>query len=320
MLGDLAMSLGAGIRPDASRIEELEKLSWLAADLSLPDCSLGKLVSFNSTDLFLDALGGSGGGNVGNLLHDVSTQSVGVFADVANGGLKQDLNSILNADSLPKDFEGDGSLMCSGHLGFAAPSANRDIGQVEPSWEQIHGFVNLYRRELEDPDGPVVAMKPHSRWRQNPSRPQSTPPYPVTSDVILQPELAKVQIFYSLVAVPLWRTGNHAGDPNNKPPQNNWTETEGSLKAWQTSAWQKGARYFLMLCMSPIRAEYAWKSYHLRLEGSDDGETWSVLEDHSKEAVSGSPLVIGASASARFLRLVFTSPEPPPCVFEWSVF
>lgn len=244
--GDLADSMGSGARADASRIPGLEKLDWELADLSKPENPLAKIVSFKSTVHLLDEPVGTDGPEYEDLVHDVTTASLGVLSDVANGGLKQDLNSILNADKLPADFSGaSNSKVYSTHLGFPANS-NAVTGRVEPSWDQLHHFANLYKNTLQNKSGPLLAMQTPVGWvvptQPPPANSRTTP---------LMPALLKMQMFYSLIAVPMWKSGNHVGDPNSMPPENNWTEPEGGHVRWQRTAWGMGARYFMVLCMMP---------------------------------------------------------------------
>jgi len=70
-----------------------------------------------------------------------------------------------------------------------------------------------------------------------------------------------------------------------------------------------------------IRPEYAWKPYRFAVETSSDGKAWSPLADHTDPAVTGSPILIEKSGSARYIRLVFPSDVPGSDIslFEWSV-
>ncbi|MCB1133805.1 MAG: family 43 glycosylhydrolase, partial [Verrucomicrobiae bacterium] len=95
-----------------------------------------------------------------------------------------------------------------------------------------------------------------------------------------------------------------------------WAAPEGSADAWLKIDLGEEKD----VSRIEIRPEYAWKAYRFTLEGSDDGESWSVLKDHSKDSASGSPIVIEASTRARFLRVVFVGADPVPSIFEWVVF
>jgi arabinoxylan arabinofuranohydrolase len=71
-----------------------------------------------------------------------------------------------------------------------------------------------------------------------------------------------------------------------------------------------------------IRPEYAWKPYRFAIEASADGKSWRNVEDHTREPVTGSPIVSDKPVTARYLRLVF--PEDMKGsdigIFEWAVF
>ena len=244
-LGDLATTLGTGVRADVSRIKGLEKINWEAADLSKSDNSLHKAVSFSSGGLMLESLSGNRGTKYNALFHDITTESIGIFTDVANGGLKQDLNSILNAETLPADFSGSvNSKLYSKHLEYPVAKADATTGQIEPSWEQLFRFSNYYKTDMKDSKGPTVAMqRPADSWT-NPTQ----PPALDTKNVSLMPTLLKMQMFYSLIAVPMWADGSMPPSP----PTGNWTEPESGHVGWQTTAWASGARYFLQVCMSPV--------------------------------------------------------------------
>lgn len=244
--GDLAATMGTGLRADVARIPNLEKIDWDASDLSKENNLLHKSVSFHTGGLLVSALGGQKGENYKSLFHDVTTSSLGLFTDVANGGLKQDLNSILNSDRLPSDFTGTSNAKAyTTHLGFSTP-ANAVTGQVEPSWEQIYRFANLHKNTLTNKNGPTLAMQPYTGWVT-----PAQPPPGNSKTPTLMPTLLKMQMFYSLIAVPMWKTGSHEGDPNSMPPEKNWTEPEGGHVKWQRTAWGMGARYFMVLCMTP---------------------------------------------------------------------
>ena len=70
-----------------------------------------------------------------------------------------------------------------------------------------------------------------------------------------------------------------------------------------------------------LRLEYAWKRYRFTVAASSDGETWTTLTDF-RDGIAGSPVIIEAAASARFLRLNFFpgATDSKPALFEWSAF
>ncbi|MES2439986.1 MAG: hypothetical protein V4584_13000 [Verrucomicrobiota bacterium] len=243
-LGDLATTLGSGSRPDVARIPGLEKIDWTAADLSLPGYQLNKAVSFPSVSLLLDNLGGEGGKTTDALVHDISTSSLGVFSDVANGGLKQDLNSILNGSALPTDLSGTATAkMYTSQLGLNIPTTIAN-GQLEPSWLQMFRLASLYKTMKNANGGPTLTMPANSPWTST----LLPPPADNYKTLSLIPSVVKVQMYYSIIAVPLALNGSLTTKPQTAAQ---WTESEASLVGWASTAWDKGARYFMMVCMSP---------------------------------------------------------------------
>jgi GH43 family beta-xylosidase len=71
-----------------------------------------------------------------------------------------------------------------------------------------------------------------------------------------------------------------------------------------------------------IRFEYAWKPYRFLTQVSDDGQQWRMLADHSREAVTGSPIAMNQRATARYLRLLFSDDVSGQdvSIFEWEVY
>lgn len=249
-LGDQALRMGTGVRADVSHMDGLEPIDWNAADLANPNSMLHKAVSFDNGALLLDQLGGNPS-DYKNRFHEVSNSSLGIFADVANGGLKQDLNSILNATSLPGDFNGTtNSRMYTEHMDYSV--TNNAWGWAEPSWMQLFGFSNLYKSTLKASGGIPYVITQAPNWNKStPIRPPggtaalATPP--------LVPSVVKVQYIFTAITVPLaW--DKDVRDPHVTKPTN-WTETggglSGNLMTAQSRAWNKGARYFVLLGMSP---------------------------------------------------------------------
>ncbi|MEO5713685.1 MAG: hypothetical protein ABIT37_09370 [Luteolibacter sp.] len=246
-LGDLATTMASGTRPDIARIPGLEKISWAAADLSKPGYQLHKAMSFSNISLLLEKLGGPGDKSYQTLAHDITTTSMGVFSDAADGGLKQDLNSILNGASLPSDFStGTNWKMYTTHLGMPI-STNTANGQIEPSWQQMFRLAGLHKNTgiLKNKGGPTLAMQPPSSW----SLSIQPPPASNYQLVTMMPSVLKVQMYYSVIAVPLALNGSLTTKPATAAQ---WTDNEAGLVEWASTAWDKGARYFMMLCMSPV--------------------------------------------------------------------
>ncbi|PTY03113.1 glycosyl hydrolase [Verrucomicrobia bacterium LW23] len=97
--------------------------------------------------------------------------------------------------------------------------------------------------------------------------------------------------------------------------------------SWAAPTDAKGA--FLELDLGSIKEisrqtivpEYAWKPYRLRIEASDDRQTWKSVADFTTAPAMGSPLVVSEKLSARYIRLVF--PESVKgsdiAIVEWDV-
>lgn len=241
-VGDLAATLGAGVRPDIARIPGLEKIDWKAADLTQTGNLLHKVGSHATAGLLLKSLGGSID-EYPRLYHDTTTSSLGLFTDVANGGLKQDLNSILNGNSLPTAYAGQNARMYTAHLGYPVTS-NGSTGQSEPSWAQIFNFAGVHKSLTNKNGGPTLAMKVPSAWVT-----QLAPPPSFLQTATMMPSVLKAQIYYSLIAVPLARDGNTHTKPTTA---SQWTDSEAGLVSWASTAWDRGARYFMMICMAPV--------------------------------------------------------------------
>jgi arabinoxylan arabinofuranohydrolase len=71
-----------------------------------------------------------------------------------------------------------------------------------------------------------------------------------------------------------------------------------------------------------IRPEYAWKPFRFAIAASTDGQSWETIADHTREAVSGSPITSDKAITARYLRLVFPEDVNGAAIgiIEWAVF
>ncbi|MBC2604755.1 family 43 glycosylhydrolase [Pelagicoccus albus] len=70
-----------------------------------------------------------------------------------------------------------------------------------------------------------------------------------------------------------------------------------------------------------VRPEYAWKPTQFLLLYSDDAESWMTLADFTKSPISGSPIPINQTVTARYLKIEFPSgtPSEETGLFEWLV-
>jgi arabinoxylan arabinofuranohydrolase len=71
-----------------------------------------------------------------------------------------------------------------------------------------------------------------------------------------------------------------------------------------------------------LRFEYAWQPYRFAFEISQDGKQWRTLLDCTEKAAIGSPIVLEAEATTRYLRLVFPDDIAGRdiSIFEWAVY
>jgi arabinoxylan arabinofuranohydrolase len=71
-----------------------------------------------------------------------------------------------------------------------------------------------------------------------------------------------------------------------------------------------------------LRPEYPTAPLRFSLELSSDGHTWTRLAERSSAEAVGSPLTLAIDRPARYLRLVFPTPDPaaPPSLWECAVY
>jgi hypothetical protein len=71
-----------------------------------------------------------------------------------------------------------------------------------------------------------------------------------------------------------------------------------------------------------LHFEYAWKPYRFAFEISNDGKQWRTLLDRTEKAAIGSPIVLKAEATTRYLRLIFPDDIAGSDIsmFEWAVY
>ncbi len=233
-LGDQSMVLGCGKRADASRVQELEAFTWERSELDQADYDLDSGISLGTVGLLDKKYTGNLNDKIKGLEHDVTVNSVGLFTDVANGGLKQDLNSILNGDSLPSDLSSRGIYQTQ--LGYAV-TADADIGYADPQWSPLHRFSTLYQDVFSAGSVPYVSASGPSGWDVD----DALDPPPAAVDPVLMPAVSKVQIFYSLVACPLKKGNNSDSD--------SWVFANNKVFS---EPWNNGARYMIYLIYTPV--------------------------------------------------------------------
>ena len=127
------------------------------------------------------------------LTHDVTTQSVGLFTDTARGGIKQDLQLLLNADTLPAAYQNKG--VYNSRWGMTPATAPSD-----PKWATLQELANLYRTKItKSGEVPVIKAQTPAGWAAattsgTTTTVNRTPP----PGVVLLPTIAKVQMLFSI--------------------------------------------------------------------------------------------------------------------------
>lgn len=133
----------------------------------------------------LDAAVGAGGADSAakNHFFDYTVYSRGVLSDVANGGLKRDLTTILEENLL------DGTRIYSGE--------EQPFGVADPHWSYLSDYYNQYlnfqgnqANEPVNVTANIVDIAPN----ENDSSPE---------DLTLRPVISKLQILFSMVTHPL---------------------------------------------------------------------------------------------------------------------
>lgn len=170
--------------PERSHREALE-----LGDYDPPvESDWAKLISNRS----LDVAAGSSGEDSLSKQHffDFTTYSRGVLADVANGGLKRDLTTILEENLL------DGQRIYSGE--------ETPFGTVDPHWSYLSDYYQQYLRfQGEDATSPIDVTDniENGDFNEFDSSPES---------LTLKPIVAKLQIIFSMVTHPLSVRGTNA--------------------------------------------------------------------------------------------------------------
>lgn len=209
-VGERLAQLGSGVRPGTEFLpglggferEYFERNSAQFADVR-------KGVTWQSYLLAGEAMAPGGREALRQLTHDVTTHSLGVFADVARGGLKWDFHSFTEGATLPDGFAGRGVYA-------SMFGVDRKFAPSDPRWESFREYANLYREGVTESGGaPQIRTRWPSRWTAmqagggGRTRIMSDPP----EGVVLMPSLAKVQMVFSLIARDLYAYPPPAGRP-----------------------------------------------------------------------------------------------------------
>lgn len=129
------------------------------------------------------------------LTHDVTTSSVGLFTNVATGGIKEDFNLVTNGRELPQKYKGKG--VYESLLGMSGSELNSD-----PSWSSLFDVANLYKSKVTTANGvPQIALQAPPGWNAAAPTAGSTaqnlkPP----GGALILPSILKVQMVMSMIA------------------------------------------------------------------------------------------------------------------------
>lgn len=244
--------LGSGVRPNASSIESLEglKKSFFvrdSADFAIVEKGITRL----NFGLAAETLASGMEDTLKPLGHDVTSHSVGLFTDVAAGGLKEDFNLLTNSSSLPAGYSGKGVYVS--RLGMsAAPS--------DPRWESLYQLAKIYKdtNRLTSVGGaPVVKTQIPSAWKaavgSDPNSgatgvtQRSSPP-----GLVMMPTVAKVQVVFSLLTRDIYNYPK-VSDTTPKTPGTKAQEETAELHGpWGKNFAGSSYDYLLHLLYTPV--------------------------------------------------------------------
>jgi hypothetical protein len=218
--GDLAnasTALGAGQRPILSGIPGIGKLDSLQVNLLKPEgrSLVAKMVSLQ-TSVF--AYHGSDKDVMKRRFHDLTSSSLGILADVVNGGLKKDLNLLaeMKADGgLPAEYAGrkiyEQSLSASV---ISDPSWDRAL-----TWAGIFRGPNFIRQSVGGISAPTLVASAPPGWTAGIGKSSGGTSNPASATLslvdppgpVLLPSVAKIQMSFSLAARDIY--DYQKGDP-----------------------------------------------------------------------------------------------------------
>ncbi len=245
--------LGSGQRPDSTLIAGLDDLKdpLFEADSDAYQI-LVKGITRPTFSLAADSLATGTGDKLKPLYHDVSTASLGLLTDVAQGGLKEDFNLMTNGGNLPGVYTNKG--VYQSRLGVSVPS--------DPRWETFQQFAQIYdnARILSSAGGvPYVKAGGPRNWvastgstsggdtvgTLNPAPPPG---------LVLLPSIAKVQIVFSLLTRDIYKypkvsdtTPKRPGTLAEEKSSANWVHG-----TWANSFAGSSYDYLLHLMYTPV--------------------------------------------------------------------
>lgn len=223
-LAGASTALGGGQRPLLGAIAGIGSLAATKVDLDTPAgrSLTAKMVSLPTAEFAYQAPLGM----MNSKLHDLTTNSLGLLVDVANGGLKKDFNLLAEeayqSGFLPAPYRDQGIYKQSFGINVVSdPSWNRAIG-----WANIFTdkFSSLTKQTVGGSSVPTLIASAPPGWvagtgkRSNNTNAASAtlsliePPGPV-----LLPSVAKIQMSFALAARDIYHYT--AGSPIPKNAQ-----------------------------------------------------------------------------------------------------
>ena len=243
--------LGSGVRPNTASIEPLENLKRSFFVHGSKDfATIEKGVSRLNFGLAADSLAAGSREPLKPLMHDVTSHSVGLFTDVAAGGLKEDFNLLTNGNALPSVYNGKG--VYTSRLNVTGPS--------DPRWESLHQLAKLYKdttRLTRVGSMPVAKSQIPAGWKAAsgsdpntgvPGTTQRNPP----AGLVLMPTVAKVQVVFSLLTRDIYNYPK-VSDTAPKATQSKAEEESAELHGpWGKNFAGSSYDYLLHLLYTPV--------------------------------------------------------------------
>ncbi len=243
--------LGSGVRPNVSSIERLEDLKRSFFVHGSQDfATIEKGITRLNFGLAAENLSSGTREPLKPLTHDVTSHSIGLFTDVAAGGLKEDFNLLTNGNSLPSGYTGKG--VYTSRLNVTGPS--------DPRWESLHQLAKLYKdtsRLTRVGSMPLAKSHVPAGWRAAagsdpntgvPGTTQRNPP----AGLVLMPTVAKVQVVFSLLTRDIYNYPK-VSDTTPKPSQTKAQEEAAELhNPWGRNFAGSSYDYLLHLLYTPV--------------------------------------------------------------------
>ncbi len=243
--------LGSGARPNSASVAGLSTLERPYFEKnSAPFRMIDKGISKLTFSLAAESLAPGTSDLLKPLAHDVTSTSVGLFTDTAIGGLKEDFSSLTNSSTLPTAY--NGKTVYATRLATTGPS--------DPRWESLQQFASIYRdttRLTASGGVPVLKAQGPLNWKaSNGSDPtsgtqgtvQPAPP----AGVVLMPEIAKVQVVFSLMTRDIYNYPK-VSDTTPKIPGTKDEESNAQLHGpWGKNMAGSSYDYLLHLLYTPV--------------------------------------------------------------------